>query len=346
MPKTNDIRRQKKADILEWFLEKGHPKFRANQVWEWLWKKGALSFDEMTNLSLSLREDLKSEFSFPSIQIETEQHSIDGTVKLRFELHDGHLIEGVLIPVVEEKRMTACVSSQVGCSLSCSFCATGFLKRERNLYGHEIYDQVQLINEISLKKFDMPLSNIVFMGMGEPLLNYSGITNGIDRLTAEDGKNISARRITVSTAGIAKMIKKAADDEVRWNLALSLHAANDEKRSRIMPINDQNDLNSLADALQYFRHKTGNKTTFEYILLNQFNDHPEDARELAAFVKRNPALINIIEYNQVEGVEFTSAKKDRLNAFVRELVRNDVKVTVRKSRGEDIDAACGQLANK
>jgi len=342
-----DIRQLSLADLQLFFTEIKQPAFRAKQVYQWLWQKSCLNFNEMTNLPLPLRNTLLQHFEIPTLNIHYRQDSIDGTVKVRFQLCDGNLVEGVLIPVPKDKRMTACISSQVGCSLSCKFCATGFLKRERNLFAHEIYDQVVQINDIATKKFDLPLTNIVFMGMGEPLLNYKNVVEGINKITNETGLNMASKRITVSTAGIAKMIHKLAEDEVRFNLALSLHAANDTKRDAIMPINQQNTLQSLTAALKHFKEKNPRSTiTYEYILLNEFNDTLQDAKELVNFTRKVPAKVNIIEYNKVDGTAFEKSGNKRLHQFINELVKNDINVTVRKSRGEDIDAACGQLANK
>ena len=341
-----DIRQLSFFEIQDYFLDIDEPRFRAKQVYEWLWKKRATSFDEMTNLSFALREKLNENFKIPHLKISNFQQSKDGTIKTAFKLSDNRFVEGVIIPVLEDKRITACISSQVGCSLSCKFCATGFLKRERNLLPHEIYDQVYTLNQLCLEKFDNPLTNVVFMGMGEPLLNYKNVLEGIEKISSDEGMNFSAKRITVSTAGIAKMITKLADNNVRFNLALSLHAANDDKRDKIMPINEQNNLEALSQSLNHFINRSRNKLTYEYILLSEFNDTEQDAIELATFCKKNPAMVNIIEYNAVEGVEFKRANKNRLNKFVKKLVDLNVNVTVRKSRGEDIDAACGQLANK
>ena len=276
--------------------------------------------------------------------INTEQTSADGTIKMSFRLFDRHIIEGVLIPA--DDRMTACVSSQVGCSLTCKFCATGYLNRERNLDAAEIYDQVVLIKNSAEKNYDSPLTNIVFMGMGEPLLNYKSVLQGIEKITSPDGLGMSPKRITVSTAGIAKMIKKLGDDDVKFNLALSLHAANDKKRNEIMPINDSNSLDSLAEALNYFYRRTQNKITFEYIVFDNFNDSLEDAKELYSFCKRVPSKVNIIEYNPIKEANFLNAKEDRLDRFAEYLRQKGINVNVRRSRGKDIDAACGQLANR
>lgn len=333
------------SELEAYFLATGEKKFRAAQVYQWLWQKGATEFGNMSNLSKELREKLQQNFSFPSLKINTAQQSADGTYKLRFETFDKHYVEGVFIPT--EKRTTACVSSQIGCSLSCQFCATGFLPRKRNLNFDEIYDEVVLINKHSEATTGKRLSNIVFMGMGEPLLNYSNVLKAIDKITAEDGLGMSARRITVSTAGLSKQIKKLGDDKVRFKLALSLHAANDKKRNEIMPINETNNIQSLIDSLNYFYKQTGNEITFEYILFQNFNDSQKDAEELVKLYRKVPAdLINIIEYNAVEGTNFAKPSEEVTEAFVKFLEKNKVNARLRRSRGKDIDAACGQLANK
>lgn len=341
-----DIRSLSLEELTSDLILAGEKKFRAKQVYEWLWQKGARSFDEMTNLSLALRDKLKEKYTLPVITLDQLQRSSDGTLKSRFRLHDGHLIESVLIPVPDDKRFTVCVSSQVGCSLTCKFCATGQMKRVRNLDAAEIYDQVVLVNRQSEETFGHPLTNIVYMGMGEPLLAYSNVLGSVERITAEDGLNMSPKRITVSTAGIAKMIGKLADDKVKFNLALSLHAATDEKRNEIMPINEQNNLPVLMDAIAYFYRKTRNRISFEYIAFQNFNDSVEDARQLVKLCTRFPVRVNIIEYNPVEGVSFHKSSEDQIDRFAQYLRDHDVMVTVRRSRGKDIDAACGQLANK
>lgn len=339
-----DIRNLSQEEIAEKLKDMGEPGFRARQVYSWLWEKSARTFDDMTNLSKPLREKLKEHFSLNPISVATSQVSSDRTIKSGFRLHDGYVIEGVLIPT--EDRMTACVSSQVGCSLTCKFCATGKLDRIRNLDAAEIYDQVALIKQQSEVQYGIPLTNIVYMGMGEPLLNYANVIKSIEHITSPEGLGMAPKRITVSTAGIAKMIRKLGDDGVKFNLALSLHAANDEKRSKIMPINESNSLEALADSLRYFYSKTGSRVTFEYIVFNDFNDELSDARELALFCKNVPCKVNLIEYNPIDGAEFTNARVDKIDAFRDFLESKNIIVNIRRSRGKDIDAACGQLANK
>ncbi len=330
--------------LTEKIVDFGESAFRAKQIYEWLWKKSAMGFAEMSNLSKGLRALLEEKFTINPITIDFEQKSSDGTIKCRFKLHDGHLVEGVLIPT--EDRMTACVSSQVGCSLTCKFCATGKMERIRNLTPDEIYDQVVHIRNWALNHYGIPLTNIVFMGMGEPLLNYSNVLKAIEKITGEDGLNMASDRITVSTAGIAKMIKKLADDKVKFNLALSLHAANDFKRNQIMPINESNSLESVLEALDYFKANTRGKLTYEYIAFKDFNESTQDAKELVAICKKVPAKVNIIEYNPIGDGVFNKADSAKIDQFQRYLERNGVIATVRRSRGKDIDAACGQLANK
>jgi 23S rRNA (adenine2503-C2)-methyltransferase len=341
-----DIRQFELLELEEWFKARGQARFRAKQVYEWLWKKSAFTFEEMTNLSKELRKDLEEHFEINPITMDKVQHSSDGTIKSRFKLHDGHLMESVLIPVPEDNRYTVCVSCQVGCSLSCAFCATGLMDRKRNLSAAEIYDQVVLVNKQCLETFDHPLTNIVYMGMGEPLLTYREVKKSIQMITSEAGLGMSPRRITVSTAGIAKMIKKMADDDLRVNLALSLHAADDTKRDKIMPINEHNNLKVLMEALQYFHLNTKNKISYEYIAFNDFNVTMQDARNLLKLCKLFPVRVNIIEYNSVEGLDFVKAPEDRINDFAKYLRDHGIMITVRRSRGKDIDAACGQLANK
>lgn len=320
------------------------PMYRAQQIHDWIWKKHVSDIDEMTNLSKDMRAKLKEHFFIPKVRVDHSQFSEDGTIKSRFVLHDGYFTEGVLIPA--DTRMTACVSSQVGCSLSCKFCATGYLKRSRNLQYDEIVDEVAIIQEQAMEHFDHPLSNIVYMGMGEPLLNYQNTLKSIEMITSPEGLNMSPKRITVSTAGVAKMIKKLGDDEVKFNLAISLHAPTDEQRDKIMPINKTSDLESLIEAINYFYQKTKTKISFEYILFKDFNESLEDAENLVKICRRVPVrFVNLIEYNAIDNADFQKPDEKVVDEFQAYLETNGITARVRRSRGKDIDAACGQLAN-
>lgn len=345
MMKKQNIRHLSLSQVQEVFAEMGEKPFRAKQVYEWLWLRQAPDFESMTNLSKPLRAALEEKFTLPSIKIDATQQSTDGTIKSRFRLHDGHLVEGVLIPTAT--RQTACVSSQVGCSLSCKFCATGYMDRKRNLDFDEIFDEVALINKQALEQSGKKLTNIVYMGMGEPLLNYRNVLKSIERITSPDGLAMSPKRITVSTAGVAKMIQQLGDDQVRFNLALSLHAANDRKRSEIMPVNETNNLKVLTEALNYFYKATQNEISFEYILFKDFNDSVQDADELIKIYRQVPVdLINIIEYNPIDNARFQKPSPQVTDEFMEYLGKHKVNARLRRSRGKDIDAACGQLANK
>ena len=340
-----NIRQLGRDELEQYFETISEKKFRAQQVYEWLWQKHAHSFEDMTNLSKELRAKLNDHFTIPALHTDATQFSADGTMKSRFRTVDGHMIEGVLIPT--DERKTACVSSQIGCSLSCKFCATGYMDRKRNLEFDEIYDQVVMINQQCEKAYEKHLSNIVFMGMGEPLLNYKNVLKAIEKITSPDGLGMSPKRITVSTAGVAKMIKQLGDDKVKFKLALSLHAATDVKRHEIMPINDTNNIKSLIEALNYFYKQTGNEITFEYILFKDFNDSLKDADELIKIYRQVPAdLVNIIEYNPIDLAQFRKPDEDTVEKFMNYLSKNRVNARLRVSRGKDIDAACGQLANK
>ncbi len=343
-PQKRDIRKLKLNELKEFFVHQGDKAFRAQQVYEWLWKKSAKDFEQMTNLSLATREMLKANFSINHILVDTMQRSADGTIKNSVKLHDGLIVESVLIPT--EKRITACVSSQVGCSLACKFCATARLKRMRNLEPHEIYDQVVAIWQQAELFFGRPLTNIVFMGMGEPLLNYNNVLTAIEKITSPTGLNMASRRITVSTVGIAKMIRKMADDEVKFNLAVSLHSAVNETRSSIMPINESTPLEELGEALEYWYAKQKKKVTYEYVVWKGINDTMEAAQALLKFCKRVPSKVNLIEYNPIDDGEFQQASDDALAMYIDLLEKHGITTRIRKSRGKDIDAACGQLANK
>jgi 23S rRNA (adenine2503-C2)-methyltransferase len=333
-----DVRSLTKADLELFFLQHEEKKFRANQVFEWLWKKSGRSFDDMTNLSKEVRLLLQNNFSFQAGVPETRQVSTDGTVKIAFLLHDGLMVEGVLIPSGD--RSTVCISSQVGCALACKFCATGQLGFSRNLSVGEIFDQVTWMQEEGY------ISNIVFMGMGEPYLNYENVTGAIEKITSSEGLGMSPQRITVSSAGIPKMIKKMADDDPKYHFALSLHAATDQKRNQVIPFNLKHPLSEVTEALKYYYKKTAKRFTVEYILFGNFNDSITDAKDLALFCRNFPVKINIIEYNPVKGTGYKKSDPEKVRAFVDFLENRNLVVNVRQSRGKDIDAACGQLAGK
>ncbi len=339
-----DIRKLKLEELKDFFVQNGEKPFRAQQVYEWLWKKAAKDFDQMTNLSVATRELLKAHFTINFIKVDKMQRSADGTIKNAVMLHDGLIVESVLIPT--DKRITACVSSQVGCSLACKFCATARLKRMRNLNADEIYDQVVAIQQQCEMFFGRPLTNIVFMGMGEPLLNYSNVMTAIEKITSPKGLNMASKRLTVSTVGLAKMIIKMADDGVKFNLAVSLHSALNHVRSSIMPINDTNSLEELAEALKYWYQKTKRKVTYEYVVWRGINDTIEHAEALLKFAKIVPCKVNLIEYNPIDDGEFQQASEESLQMYMDLLERHGITTRIRKSRGKDIDAACGQLANK
>jgi 23S rRNA (adenine2503-C2)-methyltransferase len=340
----SDIRSKSVEELINYFGAIGEPAYRATQVYDWLWKKCARSFSQMTNLSKATRDLLDEHFTLNSVSIHTSQHSKDGTIKFSFKLFDGHIIEGVLIP--SGTRTTACISSQVGCNLACKFCATGMLRYIRNLNFDEIFDQVAIINEYSLRDYGKPLSNIVYMGMGEPLLNYHQVLKSVEKVTGDPGLGMSPQRITISTVGIAPMIRRLGDDLIKFNLALSLHSAINEKRNQIIPYNLRNSLDDLVDAVKYFYVKTRTRITIEYIMLREFNDNMEDAKALASFCKNFPVKVNLIQYNPVENSPYQDSGKERTEAFKEYLERLNMIVNIRRSRGTDIDAACGQLANK
>lgn len=339
-----DIRSLSKEQLRDFFVSQGDKSFRGNQVYEWLWSKGAHSFEDMSNLSKTTRQMLEDHFVINHIRVDNMQISSDGTIKNGVKLHDGLIVESVLIPT--ETRTTACVSSQVGCSLDCEFCATARLKRMRNLNPDEIYDQVLTIDQQSRQNHGRPLSNIVFMGMGEPLMNYNNVQAAIDKITSEEGLGMSPKRITVSTSGIPKMIRKLADDQVKFKLAVSLHSAIEETRNRIMPFSKSFPLTDLRDALQYWYSKTKSRITFEYVVWKGINDDKASIDALVKFCKQMPSKVNLIEYNPIDDGEFQQADNQAIEEYIKALERNDITVVVRRSRGKDIDAACGQLANK
>ena len=344
MIEKSDIRALSKEALREFFVSKGDQAFRGNQVYEWLWNKGAHHFEDMSNLSKTTRQMLSDHFVINHIKVDHMQRSADGTIKNAVTLHDGLVVESVLIPT--DTRTTACVSSQVGCSLDCNFCATARLKRMRNLNPDEIYDQVVAIDRQSQFYHGHRLSNIVFMGMGEPLLNYKNVLSSIDKITSEEGLGMSPKRITLSTVGIPKMIKKMADDEVKFNLAVSLHSAIDSVRSKMMPINEKSNLEELLASLQYWYEKTKKRITFEYVVWKGINDAQKDVDALVAYCKKVPSKVNLIEYNAIDDGEYQQASNEAVDQYIKTLEAHKIVVNVRRSRGKDIDAACGQLANK
>jgi 23S rRNA (adenine2503-C2)-methyltransferase len=339
-----DIRALSKEQLREFFVANGDQAFRGNQVYEWLWSKGAHHFEDMTNVAKTTREMLEENFVINHIKVDTMQRSSDGTVKNAVRLHDGLIVESVLIPT--QTRTTACVSSQVGCSLDCNFCATARLKRMRNLEPGEIYDQVVAIDRESRLYYNHPLSNIVFMGMGEPLMNYNNVLKSIEMITSNEGLGMSPKRITVSTSGVSKMIKKMADDEVKFKLAVSLHSAIEETRNQIMPFTKNFPLTELREALEYWYKKTKSKITYEYVVWKNINDDQKSIDALVKFCKHVPCKVNLIEYNPIDDGEFQQASPQAIENYIKTLEKNDIVAKVRRSRGKDIDAACGQLANK
>ncbi len=342
--KKKDIRALSKEQLRSFFEESGDKAFRGNQVYEWLWNKGAHSFEDMTNISLTTRQMLEENFVINHIRVDQMQRSKDGTIKNAVRLHDGLIVESVLIPT--PTRTTACVSSQVGCSLDCKFCATARLKRMRNLNPDEIYDQVVAIDKESKLYHNRPLSNIVFMGMGEPLMNYNNVLKAIDKITSAEGLGMSPKRITVSTSGVPKMIKKMADDQVRFKLAVSLHSAIEEVRTSIMPFNETFPLSDLRESLEYWYAKTKSRITYEYVVWDKINDRKEDIDALLDFCSYVPCKVNLIEYNPIDDGEFQQASSGAIDQYIKALESRSIVVNVRRSRGKDIDAACGQLANK
>lgn len=339
-----DIRALSKEQLRDFFVANGDKAFRGNQIYEWLWSKSAHSFENMTNISKETRAMLEANFVINHVKVDTMQRSEDGTVKNAVRLHDDLIVESVLIPT--KTRTTACVSSQVGCSLDCNFCATARLKRMRNLTPGEIYDQVVAIDNESKLYYDRPLSNIVFMGMGEPLMNYPNVMKAIDMITSNEGLGMSPKRITVSTSGVSKMIKKMADDDVKFNLAVSLHSAIEATRNEIMPFTKSFPLPELREALEYWYTKTKSKITYEYVVWKGINDDKASIDALVKFCKYVPCKVNLIEYNAIDDGEFQQASEQATNDYIAALEKNNIVVKVRKSRGKDIDAACGQLANK
>jgi len=342
--KKIDIRSFKKNELIKFLGDFNYEPYRAQQILSRVNSQKIDSFNKITNIPKDLIQLLEDNFFLSNTIIYQFQKSSDLTIKFSIKLHDNLIIEAVLIPT--EKRITACVSSQVGCSLDCNFCATSRLKRIRNLEFYEIYDQIMLLNNESLKSFSKPISNIVFMGMGEPLLNYNNVIDSIDLITGNQGLGISKKKITLSTSGIYKMIKKMADDNVKFNLAISLHSAIEETRNQIMPFSKSFPLEKLIDSLEYWYLKTKIKITFEYLVWKDINDDFEHINALVKICKRIPSKVNLIEYNSINDQRFISADQIWIDNYVNSLYENNIQVSVRRSRGKDIDAACGQLANK
>ncbi len=346
-----DLKSFTKEELLAYCEENGWPRFRAQQLFQWLYQKGVSRFDEMTNLPKQMREYLQEHAHINRITPSHQQQSKDGTIKFLFKLNDdtdNNKVEAVLIPDFfpdgAANRLTVCVSSQVGCVFGCRFCATGKMGFFRHLSHGEIVDQVQYINEVALEKYGKKITNIVYMGMGEPLHNYKSITQSAAIISDPLSIELSPKRITVSTVGLTKQIKKLADEGQPFNLAISLHAAIDQKRDEIMPINSSMNLVELKQAVQYYYAKTDRPITYEYLLFDEFNDGTSDADALAEIVSWAPSKVNIIMYNNVAGVALHRAREERLDSFIKRLSKHRVRATVRRSRGDDIDAGCGQLA--
>ena len=345
MSNENDDIRSISFDKLNNFIQKNNfPSYRSNQIFNWINKSTLRSFDEMTNIPKSLVKLLKENFVINITNILSKQVSNDSTIKFAIKLHDNLVVESVLIP--SGKRVTACVSSQVGCSLDCGFCATSKLLRMRNLHSYEIFDQIMILNSQSLKNYSLPISNIVFMGMGEPLLNYKNVIESIKLITSEDGIKISNKKITLSTSGISKMIIKMSDDNIKFNLAVSLHSAVEETRNMIMPFSKSFPLDKLINSLDYWYKKTKRKVTFEYLIWKGINDDLEHIEALVKICKRIPSKVNLIEYNSIDSPTFKKADDFWVDNYLKILKKNKIPVSVRRSRGKDINAACGQLANK
>lgn len=350
--KSIDIKSLSRDELEGFAVEHGQPPFRGRQLFRWLYNRNARSFDEMTDLPQDFRAYLNEVAEISSLDLEDRSVSSDGTIKCLFRLRTGREVEAVLIPDLSDDgtpgRMTVCVSSQVGCAMACSFCATGMMGFHQNLTAGEIFDQVAIMDAEARKTYGKGITNVVFMGMGEPLLNYGNVVRSIEMLGHEDGFGLSPRRITISTVGLARRIRQIADDGLRTNLAVSLHAPTDAQRSSIMPVNRAaaTDLTALREALQYYTSRTGNRVTYEYCMFAGVNDSLEDAENLARFAREAPGKVNLIQYNPVEGTEFRRSPEVRVNASMQRLVDRGITVTLRRSRGQDIDAACGQLAAK
>jgi len=342
--KLKDIRSLSIDSLRNFFVQNKLKSFRGDQVYEWIWKKGIHDFNQMTNLSKETRSLLVDNFKINHIDVDFYKKSSDGTIKNSVKLHDDLLVESVLIPT--KKRSTACISSQVGCSLNCQFCATSKINRLRNLKMDEIFDQVTLMDKQSRMYFNRPISNIVFMGMGEPLMNYNNMIAAIKKITQYRKFGISSRRITISTSGIPKMIMKLADEDFKFKLAVSLHSANQLIREKIMPFTVKFPINDLIESLNYWYLKTNRIITLEYIVWENINGKKSDINDLINFCKKVPSKVNLIQYNSIGDDDYKGASVDIINKYQNELLKHGINSTYRRSRGADIYAACGQLANK
>ena len=320
----------------------GKKPFSGRQLFKWIFRYGLTDFEGMTDLSKEFRGHLDQDYYIGHLEIAQKAESTDGTVKTLWRTHDNLYIESVLIP--DDDRLTLCISTQAGCPLGCTFCATGKLGFKRNLTSGEIYDQ-HLLTRLALPE-DMKITNIVFMGMGEPLLNYDNLLKACDILTDQLGAGIASRKITVSTVGLVNGINRLADERPKLNLAISLHSAIEETRKKLIPIASKNPLDKICEAALHFANVSDNRVTFEYLLIKGVNDSIKDAKALASFVYGMPCKINLIIYNPVPGIEFKRPADDNIEAFREYLLPRAPTVTVRKSKGVDIAAACGQLAGK
>ncbi|MDU6292893.1 MAG: 23S rRNA (adenine(2503)-C(2))-methyltransferase RlmN [Streptococcus mitis] len=329
----------------EWVLEQGEKKFRADQIWEWLYRKRVQSFEEMTNLSKDLIAKLNDQFVVNPLKQRIVQESADGTVKYLFELPDGMLIETVLMR--QHYGLSVCVTTQVGCNIGCTFCASGLIKKQRDLNNGEIVAQIMLVQKyFDERGQDERVSHIVVMGIGEPFDNYNNVLNFVRTINDDKGMAIGARHITVSTSGLAHKIRDFANEGVQVNLAVSLHAPNNELRSSIMKINRAFPIEKLFAAIEYYIETTNRRVTFEYIMLNEVNDGVEQALELAELLKNIKKLsyVNLIPYNPLSEYDQSSrSPKERVMAFYDTLKKKGVTCVVRQEHGTDIDAACGQL---
>ena len=362
----SDLRSLTDEELCDILTGWGHKKYRSKQLLDWIYKKRVRSFDQMTDLSQELRAQLLKAFKMHSLECSQEQVSKDGTVKFLWRLNDGELIESVLIPASlgqdgkRSNRHTLCVSTQVGCAYGCRFCASGIMGYRRNLEVFEIVDQVLSVERWKINKLQESneytnhelsngqtlVNNLVIMGMGEPLANYLNLTKALKILNAPWGLNIGARKITVSTSGLVPEIRKLAEEPQQYHLAISLHGATDDVRSKIMPVNRKYPLAQLIDACEAYQKAKGRMIWVEYILIDQVNTGLEQVDALVSLAKRLQCKVNLIPYNPVDGLEWKRPSDKTIAEFRDSLHHNGVRVTVRMEKGKDIDAACGQLRLK